>query len=155
MSLFWNPFSYVQKSPSNWKNIIPEITSTTRNIRISVLRMDLLMMLLYQGNFLTKMKFDLCDKITTSYIGSIYFLLLLYFGSLSLSERSSFLAWAQLIVLWLPCLWQRLQLCIVFCILLVFVISVACCLFLCTEKDPRSKVELCSGLTAFFLDWAL
>ena len=98
------------------KNIIPEITSMTRNIRISVLRMDLLMMLLYQGNFLTKMKFDLCDKITTSYIGSIYFLLLLYFGSLSLSERSSFLAWAQLIVLWLPCLWQRLQLCIVFCI---------------------------------------
>ena len=134
------------------KNIIPEITSTTRNIRISVLRMDLLMMLLYQGNFLTKMKFDLCDKITMSYIGSIYFLLLLYFGSLSLSERSSFLDWAQLIVLWLPCLWQRLQLCIVFCILLVFVICVAWCLFLCTEKDPRSKVELCSSLTAFFLD---
>ena len=134
------------------KNIIPEITSMTRNIRISVLRMDLLMMLLYQGNFLTKMKFDLCDKITTSYIGSIYFLLLLYFGSLSLSERSSFLAWAQLIVLWLPCLWQRLQMCIFFCILLVFVICVAWCLFLCTEKDPRSKVELCSGLTAFFLD---
>ena len=124
----------------------------TRNIRISVLRMDLLMMLLYQGNFLTKMKFDLCDKITMSYIGSIYFLLLLYFGSLSLSERSSFLDWAQLIVLWLPCLWQRLQLCIVFCFLHVFEYCVAWCLFLCTEKDPRSKVELCSGLTAFFLD---